>query len=97
MSCYLSFGIEYDNEVTFFSKNMKVKINRAFSVPSNSNMTIKYYHLNSKYEKKFVTDNSFKNFYFEVLKNIKNNKLNVYHTSILKDAQFKDKILKNNL
>jgi predicted dehydrogenase len=97
MSCYLSFGIEYDNEVTFFSKNMKVKINRAFSVPSNTNMTIKYYHLNSKYEKKFVTDNSFKNFYFEVLKNIKNNKLNIYHTSILKDAQFKDKILKNNL
>jgi hypothetical protein len=73
---------------------MNIKINRAFSVPENTNMNIKYYHLNSKYEKKFVTDNSFKNFFFEVLKNIKNNNFNRYHSSILADAQFKNKILK---
>lgn len=94
MSCYLSFGIEYDNQITFFSKNMKVKVNRAFSVPTNTNMTVEYYYLNSKYEKNFLTDDSFKNFIFEVLKNIKNNKFGEYYSSILKDAQFKEKILK---
>ena len=97
MSCYLSFGIEYDNQVTFFTKNMKIKINRAFSVPSNTNMIIKYYYLNLKYKKKFITDNSFKNFFFEILKDLKNNKFYRYHSSILKDAQFKNKVLKNNL
>ena len=73
---------------------MNIKINRAFSVPENTNMNIKYYHLNSKYEKKFVTDNSFKNFFLEVLQNIKNNNFNIYHSSILADAQFKNKIFK---
>jgi len=94
MSCYLSFGIEYNNQVTFFSKNMKVKVNRAFSVPTNTNMTVEYYYLNSKYEKNFLADDSFKNFIFEVLKNIKNNKFSEYYSSILKDAQFKERILK---
>ena len=51
----------------------------------------------SKYEKKFIAENSFKNFFFDVLKNIKNNKLNIYHSAILEDARFKDQILKNNL
>lgn len=93
MSCYLAFGIEYDNQVTFFSKNLKIKINRAFSVPVNTNMTIKYYRFNKKYEKKFVTNNSFKNFFFEVVRNIKTKKFNIYHSSILKDAKFKQKII----
>ena len=76
---------------------MKIKINRAFSVPANTKVTMKYYHLNTKYEKKFIAENSFKNFFFDVLKNIKNNKLNIYHSAILEDARFKDQILKNNL
>ena len=48
ISCYLSFGIEYDNQITFFSKNKKIIVNRAFSTPVNTNMTIKYYYLNSQ-------------------------------------------------
>jgi predicted dehydrogenase len=97
MSCYLSFGIEYENQVTFFSKNMKVKIDRAFSVSPNTNMTVEYYRLGSRYKKKIFTDNSFKNFFFEVLQSIKDKKFNRYHSSILKDAQFKEKIIKSNL
>lgn len=97
ISCYLSFGIEYDNQITFFSKNKKIIVNRAFSTPVNTNMTIKYYYLNSKYEKNFITDNSFKNYFLEVLKNIKNNNFDIYHSSILKDSEFKNKIFKNKL
>ncbi len=97
MSCYCSFGVEYDNQLNFFSKNMKIKINRAFSIPANTKVIMKYYHLNTQYEKEFIAENSFKNFFFDVLKNIKNNKLSRYHSSILEDARFKDQILKNNL
>jgi hypothetical protein len=93
MACYLSFGIEYDNQLAFFSKNMNVKINRAFSVPINTKMTIEYNHHNTEYKKKIFTDSSFEKFFFEIVKNIKNNKLNNYYSSILKDAQFKERIL----
>ena len=90
------FGKKYNNKIVIFLKNKSIEINRAFSPPSNKKLEIQIIK-DTRAQKVFVKkDNCFENYLSEVSKNIKNRKYTFYFDQMVKDENFRFKLLKVN-
>ena len=91
---FFRFGGEYKNQIIISKKKTKSSITRVFSPPYDENLILKT--ISKKKEKiiKFKKDNSFKNFFAEVLKIIKEKKFNFYYRRMRHDTVFRTKLTK---
>ena len=90
------FGKKYNNKILIFLRNRSIEINRAFSPPSDKKLEIKITKKNQA-QKVFVKkDNCFENYLSEVIKNIKNKQYTFYFDQMIKDENFRFKLLKVN-
>lgn len=90
------FGKMYNNKILIFLKNKSIEINRAFSPPSDEKLEIRIIKKN-QLQKIFVNkDNCFENYLSEVFMNIKNRQYTFYFDQMIKDENFRFKLLKVN-
>lgn len=89
------FGGEYHNELFVHTRQKSIKIDRVFSPPSNKGMIISVIKGDIKIKHKVKKDDVFQNFFFEVLRKIKNNDYLHYIDQISSDLHFRKKILKS--
>ena len=78
-SGFFKFGGKYKNQIIITNKKTKSSITRVFSPPYDENLILK--SISKKKEKiiKFKKDNSFRNFFTEVLKITKEKKFDFYY------------------
>ena len=86
---FFKFGGKYKNQIIVTNKKTKSSITRVFSPPYDENLILKL--TSKKKEKiiKFNKDNSFKNFFTEVLKIIKEKKFDFYYNRMRHDIFFR--------
>ena len=91
---FFKFGGEYKNEVVFFTKYKTININRVFSPPSESSLSLKVTE-NAK-EKNYLVkkDDCFENYLFEIQNKLKKNEYTYYLKQIENDHLFREKINK---
>ena len=90
------FGKKYNNKILIFLRNRSIEINRVFSPPSDKKLEIQITKKNQA-QKVFVKkDNCFENYLSEVIKNIKNKQYTFYFDQMIKDENFRFKLLKVN-
>ena len=90
------FGKKYNNKILIYLKNRSIEINRAFSPPSDKKLEIQITKKNQA-QKFFVKkDNCFENYLSGVIKNIKNKQYSFYFDQMIKDENFRMKLLKVN-
>ena len=91
---FFKFGGKYKNQIIITNKKTKSFITRVFSPPYDENLILK--SISKKKEKiiKFKKDNSFRNFFVEVLKIIKEKKFNFYYKRMRHDTVFRINLTK---
>lgn len=91
---FFKFGGEYKNEVIFFTKDKTINIDRVFSPPSDSSLSLKVTK-NDK-EKTYLVkkDNCFENYFLEIQNKLKKKEYTYYLKQIESDHLFRDKINK---
>ena len=91
---FFKFGGKYKNQIIITNKKTKSSITRVFSPPYDENLILK--SISKKKEKiiKFKKDNSFRNFFVEVLKIIKEKKFNFYFKRMRHDSFFRTNFTK---
>ena len=91
---FFKFGGKYKNQITVTNKKTKSSITRVFSPPYDENLFLK--SISKKKEKiiKFKKDNSFRNFFAEVLKNKKEKKFDFYYKRMRHDSVFRTNLTK---
>ncbi len=89
-----SHSAEYENFISFSSKDNLIELQRFTAPPSNQKLKIRIKNKNKVKEVIVEKDNTFKNFLIEFLKNLKNKRFSYYRSSIQYRQNFKDKILK---
>ncbi len=83
------FGGKYKNEIKITNKIKKILIQRVFSPPDDTNLILKS-KFKKRYKKiRFKKDNCFRNFFAEVLKNIKYKRYYFYYNRMKHDAVFR--------
>ena len=87
---FFKFGGKYKNQIIVDNKSTKSSIKRVFSQPYDENLILK--SISKKKEKiiKFKKDNSFKNFFLEVLKIMKEKKFDFYFKRMRHDSVFRN-------
>ena len=90
---YFSFGGEYKSNVTFFSKDSYLEINRVFSPPPNKSLEIIINKKNKIYKKKLKKEDVFENFLRNIRSSLSKKNYKTFYDMILKDARFKDQII----
>ncbi|MDA9604333.1 Gfo/Idh/MocA family oxidoreductase [Candidatus Pelagibacter sp.] len=82
------FGGEYQNELILSTDKKTIKLNRVFSPPIDKNLEIKIKKNNQL--KTFIVkkDNSFNNYFSEVIKSISNKKYDFYYDRMIKISKF---------
>lgn len=93
-SGYFCFGGEYQSNLTLFSKNKYIELNRVFSPPYNKNIKILIKQKDSLHKKKIKKDNVFENFLKKIKYSLNQKKYNFYYKTILEDIKFREKILR---
>ena len=91
---FFCFGGEYKNNIVLFSKKKNIELNNIFSPPSNKNLKILTKQNNSIYISKIEKSDIFENFFKEVKYFYNKKKFNFYYKNILKDAKFREKLIK---
>ena len=91
---YFKFGGKYKNQIIITNNKTKSSITRVFSPPYDENLILK--SISKKKEKiiKFKKDNSFRNFFAEVLKITKGKKFNFYYKRMRHDSVFRTNLTK---
>ena len=91
---FFKFGGRYKNQIIITNKKTKSFITRVFSPPYDENLILK--SISKKKEKiiKFKKDNSFRNFFVEVLKITKGKKFNFYYKRMRHDSVFRTNFTK---
>ena len=91
---FFKFGGKYKNQIIITNKKVKSSISRVFSPPYDENLILK--SISKKKEKiiKFKKDNSFRNFFAEVLKIIKEKKFDFYNERMKHDLVFRTNLTK---
>ncbi len=91
------FGGKYKNQITITNKSTESSIKRVFSPPHDENLILK--SISKKKEKitKLKKDNSFKNFFLEVLKIIKEKRFDFYFKRMRHDSAFRNNFNKKKL
>lgn len=90
------FGGEYRNDIFVKLKNKTIEVNRLFSPPDDINLNLKINTKNKVKKIKIKKDNCFENYLSEVIKNIKNKQYTFYFDQMIKDENFRFKLLKVN-
>jgi predicted dehydrogenase len=88
------FGGDYKNELLIYYKNKSIAIKRIFSPPEDIKLKIQ---INKKNQSKIIIvkkDNCFENYLVEIISNIKNKNYAFYHKNMIKDENFRFKIIK---
>ena len=80
--------------MVLFSKKKNIELNNIFSPPSNKNLKILTKQNNSIYISKIEKSDIFENFFKEVKYFYNKKKFNFYYKNILKDAKFREKLIK---
>ena len=91
---YFKFGGTYKNQVIFFTKDKTISINRVFSPPSDSPLSIKVSKNNITKSHLIKKDDCFENYFLEVRNKLYENDYSYYFKQIEKDHLFRDKINK---
>ena len=93
-SGFFKFGGKYKNQIIITNKKTKSSITRVFSPPYDENLILK--SISKKKEKiiKFKKDNSFRNFFTEVLKITKEKRFNFYYYRMRYDSVFRTNLTK---
>ena len=91
---FFKFGGKYKNQIIITNKKTKSSITRVFSPPYDENLILKL--ISKKEEKiiKFKKDNSFRNFFAEVLRITKEKKFNFYYNRMRYDSVFRTNLTK---
>ena len=94
LSLEIDFELKYKNQIIITNKKTRSSISRVFSPPHDENLILK--STSKKKEKiiKFKKDNSFRNFFAEVLKVIKEKKFDFYYKRMRHDSVFRTNFLK---
>ena len=91
---FFKFGGKYKNQIIITNKKTKSSITRVFSPPYDENLILKSISKKKKKIIKFKKDNSFRNFFVEVLKIIKEKKFNFYYKRMRHDSFFRINLTK---
>ena len=87
------FGGEYKNNLFIKLKHKTIEAERVFSPPDDINLNLKI-KIDGKTKKiKIKKDNCFENYLSEIFKNIDNNKLDFYHSSMISDERLRLKTI----
>lgn len=90
-----SHNSEYVNSITFYTNKYIMELYRFSAPPNNTDLNILFKTKNIIKNIRVKKDNTFKNYLSEVVKKIKNRKLNYYYDLVETDAKIKSKIFKN--
>jgi len=91
---FFKFGGKYKNQIIVSNNKTKSFITRVFSPPHDEKLIL---NLISKKKKKMISfkkDNCFKNFFTEVLKNIKEKRFDFYYERMKHDVIFRNNLNK---
>ena len=92
-SGFFCFGGEYTNNLSLFSNNKYIELNRVFSSPTDKKLTILFKTKNILYKKQIEKDDAFNNYLEEILKFLKQKKYTFFYKTILRDSKFREKLL----
>lgn len=88
------FGGKYRNEIVIKNQSKNSIIKRVFAPPDNENLFLKIKTNKNKKLIKFNKQNCFRNFFNEVIKNIKMNKYDFYYARMKHDCYFRCDLIK---
>ena len=91
---FFKFGGKYKNQIIVSNKKTKSYISRVFSPPHNEKLILSLISKKKKKIIKFRKDNCFKNFFSEVLKIIKEKRLDFYYDRMKHDVIFRSNLNK---
>ena len=91
---YFSHNGEYENSLSLFTKQKKVIINRVFSPPSDINLTFQVNESNIRREKELKKDDTFLNYFRQVIILLRNKKFENSYQDLLRDSFFREKFVK---
>ena len=91
---FFKFGGKYKNQIIVSNKKTKSFITRVFSPPHDEKLILNLISKKKKKMIKFKKDNCFKNFFTEVLKNIKEKRFDFYHERMKHDVIFRNNLNK---
>ena len=91
---YFSHNGEYENSLSLFTKRKKVTINRVFSPPSDINLTFQVNESNIRREKELKKDDTFLNYFRQVIILLRNKKFENSYQDLLRDSFFREKFVK---
>ena len=92
-SGFFSFNGPYQNNLTFFTNHKKIEINRVFSPPIDQKLKIKIIKKNISKYVEVKKDNAFENYLSKILNNIKKKKFEKFYKMVLKDIEFRDRLI----
>ena len=87
------FGKNYNNNILIYLKNKSIEVNRVFSPPDNTNLEVQITKHNRTKTIHINQDNCFENYFLEVIKNIKKKRYTFYLNRMIKDENFRFKLL----
>ncbi len=88
------FGGNYKNQIKISDKDKTSIIQRVFSPPDNENLDFRLRYNKREKILKIKKDNCFKNFFIEVIKNIKKRRYYHYYKRMIDDAIFRSNLIK---
>ena len=91
---FFKFGGKYKNQIIVSNKKTKSFITRVFSPPHDEKLILNLISKKKKKMIKFKKDNCFKNFFTEVLKNIKEKRFDFYYERMKHDVIFRNNLNK---
>ena len=92
-SGFFSLNGPYQNNLTFFTNHKKIEINRVFSPPIDRKLKIKIIKKNISKYVEVKKDNAFENYLSKILNNIKRKKFEKFYKMVLKDIEFRDRLI----
>ena len=87
------FGEEYKNSLLIYTNKGCIEINRVFSPPEDIKLRIDISKKNQSKIIEIKQDNCFENFLLEVIKNLKKGKYAFYYDRMIKDENFRLKLI----
>ena len=94
---FFKFGGKYKNQIIVSNKKSKSFITRVFSPPHDEKLILNLISKKKKKMIKFKKDNCFKNFFTEVLKNIKKKRFDFYYERMKHDVIFRNNLNKKTI
>ena len=91
---FFKFGGKYKNQIIVSNNKTKSFITRVFSPPHDEKLILNLISKKKKKTIKFKKDNCFKNFFTEVLKNIKEKRFDFYYERMKHDVIFRSNLNK---